>query len=99
MMNNLAIKEISPGIQVDIGIRPENILFERRDENDLELSCEIYHCEFAGDRNIIFGKVADQEIRIKSRQKISQRDGGTARIYIKPDDCLLFDSESGARLD
>jgi multiple sugar transport system ATP-binding protein len=90
---------IRAGGRVEIGIRPENILFDKRNDGDFELACKIFHCEFAGDRNIIFGKIADQEIRIKSRHKPTLQEGTFARIFINPNDCLLFDSESGARLN
>jgi len=90
---------IPTGGRVEIGIRPENILFERHGDCDLELDCEIFHFEFAGDRNIIFGKIANQEIRIKSRHRPSLREGTSAKIYVNPNDCLLFDSESGKRLN
>jgi len=93
-----AMKSIPVGTELEIGIRPENIFFERQHDNDFRVRCEILHNQFAGDGNIVFGRIMEQEISIRSRRIPDTAKDSQADIYINLRDCLFFDALTGKRL-
>jgi len=84
---------------IAIGIRPEDLRFSRKKEDDINFEVEIMHIEYAGDRNISYGKIDDFEIRIKSRRIPKAGEGGRADIFVNPDDCHLFRADTGKRIN
>ncbi|HEQ99953.1 MAG TPA: ABC transporter ATP-binding protein [candidate division Zixibacteria bacterium] len=81
-----------------LGIRPENIFYQRNTKDDLVLAAEILHTEFAGDRHILFCRLGDEELRVKSGKVAPSSEGEKIKLFVNPQDCLLFDGKNGKRI-
>ncbi|MBD3217049.1 MAG: sn-glycerol-3-phosphate ABC transporter ATP-binding protein UgpC [candidate division Zixibacteria bacterium] len=81
-----------------IGIRPENIFYERKSGDDLAFQAEILHTEFAGDRHVIFCRLGESEIRVKSGKAAPSAEGEKMELFVNPQNCLLFDQKNEKRI-
>ncbi len=81
-----------------IGIRPENIFYERQSEDDFAVQAKILHTEFAGDRHVVFGRLGESEIRVKSGKAAPSSEGEKMELFVNPGDCLLFDQKNEKRI-
>ena len=85
--------------RLTVGIRPENIFFENPGSGSISLNINLDYTEFTGDRYISFGRLGEIEFRIKSRTRPEVEHDQELTVFIKRKDCLLFNGDSGERID
>ncbi len=90
---------IEKGEAITIGIRPEDLHYRRHNENDIGLEAEILHVEYAGDRNITYAEIKGLDFRIKSRRIPETEEGKKSEIFVNPDDCHVFSTSTGSRIN
>lgn len=83
--------------EVTLGIRPEKIRLAKQDE-DLEICALAYYSEFAGDKYIIFARLGDQQLRVKTEKPVEFSAETEVSLYFSPADCHFFDS-TGNRIE
>ena len=83
--------------EVTLGIRPEKIRLAKQDE-DLEICALAYYSEFAGDKHIVFARLGDQELRVKTDKPVEFSAETEVSLYFSPADCHFFDS-TGNRIE
>lgn len=82
---------------VTLGIRPEKIHLNSHD-HDLQLKAKAYYSEFAGDKHIVFARLGDQELRVKTDKQVDFSAQTDVSLCFSSTDCHFFDSD-GIRIE
>ena len=85
---------LAHGSSVDVGIRPENYLFDAK--GPLAMTVEVV--EPTGPETHVFGRIAGQEVRCVFRIRLDPRPGDVLRLAAETNHIHLFDTVSGIRL-
>jgi multiple sugar transport system ATP-binding protein len=82
------------GGPVTVGIRPES--YRRDGEGPLALTVEVV--EPTGPEIHVFGRIADEDVRVVFRDRVLPKPGEQLRLSVPVEDVHLFEQQSGNRL-
>jgi len=81
--------QLSPGRQVEVFLRPENFMFEPREEGLNILRGTVLRVSYLGENRESWIRVGETELRVKSHPKQQLTPGQEISIGIAPDDCWV----------
>ncbi|MFO7675760.1 MAG: sn-glycerol-3-phosphate ABC transporter ATP-binding protein UgpC [bacterium] len=84
---------------VTLGVRPENILFERPDSGAAPVRAGVEVAELMGNENILHLRVGTAAVIARVPPRFAPAPGETVEVYLAPDALHFFDPDSEAALD
>jgi ABC-type sugar transport system ATPase subunit len=80
------------------GIRCEDIVTERKEETDVPAVLVIEQIEVLGSEYILYGKIKNDEVKIKAQGRCDVKVGQEIPVYLRADKIHFFDPESGRNI-
>jgi multiple sugar transport system ATP-binding protein len=84
------------GDQVTLGVRAEHLSIAAPQQEENVIQLDVGHVEYLGDQSIVYTTLAGRPELIAVKQSAEAavlHAGGSARVYLPPARCLLFNSE------